>query len=196
MIAPIALLIVVVLYRVVLGIAGIHEMQWPHNFAPVAAVALCGAVYLPQRLALALPFTILLLSDIALNIAYHQRFFTWEILPHYAALALIGGMGLALRGKVRLPGLLGASLVGSLIFYVVTNTGSWLGNPVYAKTFAGWVQALTTGDGVPGHPSTWAFYRHTLISDMLFTLLFAGSLAFNAPAQVRPAGSRSAAPAQ
>lgn len=187
MIAPIVLLVVVVLYRIVLGIAGIHEMQWPHNFAPVAAVALCGAVYLPRRLALALPLAILFLSDIALNHAYHQPFFTLEIVPHYAALLLIGAMGLALRGKVRLPGLLCASFAGSLIFYLVTNTGSWLGNPVYAKTLAGWLQALTTGDGAPEHPSTWAFYRHTLVSDLLFTLLFAGSLAFSRGAQARPA---------
>jgi hypothetical protein len=173
MIAPFVLLVVVVAYRVILGVAGIHEMQWLHNFSPVAAVALCGAVYLPRRAALLLPTAILLISDVLLNLAYHQPFFTWDILPRYAAIGLIAGLGFALRGRVRLPGLLGASAIGSFLFYVITNTGSWLSDPVYARTAAGWLQALTIGDKVAGYPPTWVFYQHTLVSDLLFTLLFA-----------------------
>jgi hypothetical protein len=130
-------------------------------------------VYLPKRLAFVVPLAMLLFSDIALDCAYHQPFFSFEILPHYAALTLIAAMGFALRGKVRLPGLLGASFAGSIIFYLITNTGSWLADPVYAKTVGGWLQALTVGDGVSGHPSTLAFYRNTLASDLLFTLIFA-----------------------
>ncbi len=177
MIAPFVLLIFVVAYRIVLGISGMHEMQWLHNFSPIAAVALCGAVYLPRRVAIVLPMLGLLLSDIALNIAYHIPFFTLEIIPHYCALAMIAVLGFKLRGKVGLGGLLCASFAGSVLFYVLTNTGSWLSNPIYAKTFAGWVQALTVGDGAPEHPSTLAFYRHTLVSDLLFTLLFERSMA-------------------
>ena len=48
--------------------------------------------------------------------------------------------------KMRTPKIrIGASLLGSIAFYVITNTGDWLLEPLYAKTFAGWVQALTTG---------------------------------------------------
>jgi uncharacterized protein DUF6580 len=191
MIAPLALLLVVVLYRVVLGIIGSSDLHGLHNFEPVAAVALCGAIYLPRRLAFVVPLAILLASDLVLNLYhYHKPLFTLEIVPRYLALALIVAMGLALRGRVRLLGLLTASFAGSLIFYVITNTGSWLGEPAYAKTLGGWVQALTVG--LPGWPSTWWFYRHTLISDLLFTLLFVGCMALTrrrgdvfAPAQSR-----------
>lgn len=171
MIAPIVLLVVVVLYRVVLGIIGSGDMTWLHNFAPVAAVALCGGLFLPRRIAFALPLAMLFLSDLVLNLVhYHLPMLTWDIVPRYVAIALVVWLGFSLRGKVQLWGTLTASLVGSLFFYAISNTGSWLADPGYAKTFAGWVQALTVG--LPGYPPTIWFYRHTLVSDLLFTLLF------------------------
>ena len=176
MVAPLALLLIVVAYRVVLGIAGSSDLHGLHNFAPVAAVALCGAVFLSRRLAVVLPLAILFISDVVLNLVhYHKPLFTLEIIPRYLALLLIVMLGMRLRGRVRLPGLLAASFVGSIIFYMITNTGSWWTEPAYAKTFSGWIQALTVG--LPGWPSTWWFYRHTLLSDMLFTLLFVGCMA-------------------
>jgi hypothetical protein len=66
----------------------------------------------------------------------------------------------------------------------VTNTGSWLAEPVYAKTAAGWLQAMTVG--LPGFPPTWWFYRHTMISDLLFTAIFVACVRL---------GSRAEAPA-
>jgi hypothetical protein len=97
---------------------------------------------------------------------------------------LITSLGFALRGRVRFASLLVASFAGSLIFYVITNTGSWLAEPLYAKTAAGWVQALTVG--VPGWPSTWSFYRHTLFGDLIFTALFVGCMSLRAhPAEQR-----------
>jgi hypothetical protein len=171
MFAAIVLLVVVVLYRIVSGFAGSADYQWLHNFAPVAAVALCGAVYLPRRLAVVLPMAALLLSDLVLNLFhYHQPLLTVEIVPRYLALALICGLGFALRGRANLALLLGASAVGSVLFYVITNTGSWIYEPGYAKNAAGWLQAMTSG--LPGFPPTWVFYRHTLVSDLLFTGMF------------------------
>jgi hypothetical protein len=124
MIAPLALLLIVVAYRVVLGIAGSSDLHGLHNFAPVAAVALCGAVFLSRRLAVVLPLAILFISDVVLNLVhYHKPLFTLEIIPRYLALLLIVMLGCGLRGRVRLPGLLAASFVGSIIFYMITNTG-------------------------------------------------------------------------
>jgi hypothetical protein len=178
MFAALALLLIVVVYRIVSGFAGSADYQWLHNFAPVAAVALCGAAYLPRRAAIALPLAMLLISDIVLNVFhYHKPLLTIEIVPRYLALALISCLGLALRGRVNLLRLLACSAAGSVIFFVITNTGSWLYEPGYAKTGAGWLQALTTG--LPGYPPTWTFYRHTLASDLFFTLLFFGCMAFS-----------------
>ena len=68
-----------------------------------------------------------------------------------------------------------------MFFYFITNTASWLNDPAYAKTLAGWIQALTTG--LPNYPSTWEFFRNTLLSGGLFTGLFVGAMKLTAPAE-------------
>ena len=188
--AAIVLLLVVILYRIFFGIVGSADFGGLHNFSPIAAVALCGAVYLPRRLAVALPLVALLVSDAVLNLFhYHLPLLTFEIVPRYVALAIISGIGMTLRGRARLWPLLGASFVGSFIFFVITNTGSWIAAPEYAKTFAGWVQALTTG--IPGYPPTWWFYRQTLMGDLFFTGIFVGVMAWRTKAEraATPIGS-------
>jgi hypothetical protein len=186
MFAALLLLVVVVAYRILSGFVGIHDFHWMHNFAPVAAVALCGAVYLPRRIAAILPLAMLFISDLVLNLfCYHQPLFTFDILPRYVALGLISLLGFALRGRSNLLRLLGASVVGSVLFYVISNTGSWIYEPSYGKTAAGWLQAMTSG--LPGYPPTWWFYRYTLLSDVLFTLLFVACM--SVPTESRQAHS-------
>ena len=186
MFAALFLLVVVVAYRILSGFIGSNDFQWAHNFAPVAAVALCGAVYLPRRIAAVLPIVMLFISDLVLNLFhYHQPFLTFDILPRYVALALITTLGFALRGHASILRLLGASFVGSLVFYVITNTGSWLYQPEYAKTLAGWVQAMTTG--LPQYPSSLWFYRWTLLSDLFYTLLFAICMSVPFKGEAQPA---------
>jgi hypothetical protein len=175
MFAALFLLVVVVAYRIASGFLGSDNFQWMHNFAPLAAVALCGAVYLPRRVAAVLPMVMLFLSDVVLNLFhYHEPIFTFDILPRYVALALITLLGFALRGRASVLRLLGTSVAGSIVFFVITNTGSWFYQPLYPKTFAGWLQAMTTG--LPAYPSTWWFYRYTLLSDVFFTLVFAACM--------------------
>ena len=186
MFATYAVLLAVVIYRVALGMADSSDWSWIHNFSPIGAIALCGAVYLPRRTAWVLPIAMLLASDAALNLfRYHAPIFTLEIIPRYLALALITALGLRLRKSASggasgsaVMQLLAAGLVSSLIFYFVSNTASWISEPAYAKSLAGWVQAMTVG--LPGFPSTIYFYRQTFLSDLLFTALFVGCMAKNA----------------
>jgi hypothetical protein len=49
-----------------------------------------------------------------------------------------------------------------------------LGDVAYARTAAGWWQAMTVG--LPGFPPTLLFFRNSLVSDLLFTGLFAGAM--------------------
>lgn len=168
--AAVLLLTATIACRICTGIAGNH-IPWMQNFAPVAAIALCGAIYLPRKLALALPLAALLVSDVVLNIVhYHVPFVALEMGSRYVALAATVALGWSLRGHVRFATLIPASLAGSLLFYILTNTASWIDQPGYAKTSAGWLQALTTG--LPGYMPTWMFFRSTLASDLLFTVLF------------------------
>ena len=163
------LLAVVVLYRLCAGFQAVH-LLWLENFAPVAAVALCGGIYLPRRLAFIVPLGALFISDLFLNAHYGYPLLSIEMFSRYIALAATVALGFTLRNRPRLITVLPASLLGSLFFYILTNTSSWLTWPGYSRTFSGWLQALTTG--LPGYPPTWMFFRSTLLSDLLFTTLF------------------------
>ena len=189
MFAAVFLLLIVVAFRVVLGISQPHDGEWLRNFSPLAALALCGGIYFPRRIALALPLGALFVSDLILNASYGVPLFSGYILPRYMALGLVGVFGWMLRGNPRVPLVLGASVLGSAFFFFLTNTASWLAEPEYVKTLAGWTQAMTTG--LPNfHPTTLEFFRNTLVSDALFTALFLACMALehraHAPAPHAP----------
>lgn len=141
------------------------------NFSPLMAAALCGAVFIPGVIGLLLPVAALLLSDAALNVHYGAPLFSAQLLwtlPCYLMAVGVGWM-LRERGPALWPILVG-TLAASVIFYLVTNTGSWLGLAAYPQNFAGWIQAMTAG--LPGYPPTWTFLRNSLIGDLLFAGFF------------------------
>lgn len=144
------------------------------NFSPLMAAALCGAVFIPGWLGLVVPVVALLVSDAALNTHYGEPVISPQLLWTLPCYLIAVGIGWLLREqRDRRAGLwpiLGGTLLSSVIFYVVTNTGSWLGFSAYPQNLAGWLQALTTG--LPGYPPTWTFFRNSLIGDLLFAAFF------------------------
>ena len=175
MIVALSLLVLAIAWRLTIGMGHRHDFEWIHNFAPLSAIALCGARYLPRRLALALPLVALFITDLVLNAYYSASLLSVEMLARYVALALISAGGWALRRTPRAAATLGASLLGSALFFFLTNTASWITDPGYAKTLAGLGQSLTTG--LPGFPPTLTFFRHTLVSDLVFTAIFIAAMA-------------------
>jgi hypothetical protein len=153
----------------------------PFNFSAAYALAFCAGVYFPRRLAWWLPLGALAVSDLALNLYYflalHIDAFKATQLVSYLAYALIIWLGRCLNSRTSLLKLLGGGVLGSLLFYLITNTASWFFNPFqnseYTRNVAGWVIALTKGTA--GYPETWEFFRNTLLSGGLFTGLFAGA---------------------
>lgn len=93
---------------------------------------------------------------------------SWMLSP-LLAFALIIAWGKCFSQKATAPALLGGSLGGAGIFYLVTNTMSWLTDGQYAKSFAGLGQALWTG--LPGYAPTWTFFRNDALSTVLFTAI-------------------------
>lgn len=140
------------------------------NFSPLMASALCAAIFVPGWIGLLVPVAALVLSDALLNAHYGAPIISTQLLWTLPGYLVAVALGWSLRGRASLILVLGGTLASSLFFYVVTNTGSWLGLPAYPQTFAGWVQAMTTG--LPCYPATWTFFRNSLISDLLFAALF------------------------
>jgi hypothetical protein len=172
MIAGVILFAIAALYRLLPVFLGYGEVQpdWFINVSPMAAMILCGAALLPKRLALTVPFAALLGTDLILNAYYGHPLFNVEFLAKTLAFAAIAAFGWQMRSHSRTSLLIPAAIGGSLFFYLVTNTASWLSDPGYVKNIAGWTQAMTTG--LPQFQPTWMFYRNTFISDLVFTLLF------------------------
>lgn len=89
--------------------------------------------------------------------------------PALLSFALIAFWGSRFSSKSSAPSLLGGSLLGAAVFYLVTNTASWMASPVYAKTAAGFTQALTVGN--PAYAPTWTFFRNDALATLFFTAL-------------------------
>lgn len=190
MIVAISLLLAACVWRLLFGLqdtSALAEFAGWQNFSPMAAIALCGAAYLPKRLAVVLPVCALLVTDIVLNA--HYGFPTWSMwtLPRYACYAAIAAYGWTLRDRASWAHLIPSSIGASLVFYIVSNTFSWIADPNYVKNLAGWWQALTVG--TPGHAPTWMFYVNTFVSDVGFTSLFVACMQAAKPHQDGPSGS-------
>lgn len=161
--------------------------EWLENFSAAYAIAFCAGVYFPKNLRWVLPLGTLLVLDVALNIYYSRNSEgTFHIISFYTAAKLAAFAGIIWLGTRFKPGnswfkLLGGGLLGALLFYLLTNTASWLFDPGYPKTLPGLIQALTTG--LPGFPPTWLFLKNTLLGGGLFTGLFAGAMKLSEAAE-------------
>ncbi len=173
-VVAVVLLAVAVAYRLIVGLLG-QDAGWLPNFSPLAAIALCGAIYFPKRTAFVLPLVALFVSDLILNAHYGVSLASDGMLTRYVALGVVSALGLLIRSNPRFASVMLASLAGSAFFYVLTNTGSWFAAPEYAKTFGGWIQSLTVG--LPGYPPTWVFFRNAVVGDLFFSAVFVASMA-------------------
>ena len=135
----------------------------PHvpNVAPVGAIALFAGMYLPRRLAFALPLCAMLISDMVIG------FYELPImLCVYAGFFLMTGIGLFLKTRKSLPFLIVGTLAGSLVFYVVTNAAVWAFSSMYPHTLGGLMASYIAA--IP-------FFRNSVIGDLFYTGLLVGS---------------------
>lgn len=186
MIPAFLLVLAAIAYRIATGLFIHSGATWLSNFAPMAAIALCCAVYFPPKMKFALPLVALFISDAVLNYHYSASLLDAHIIGRYLALILIGCFGVLLQNRPSLKTLLPATVGASVVFYLITNVFSWLSDPGYVKNYAGLVQALTVG--LPQYSSTpsWMFFRNSLLSDLFFTLLFVMCLSFSRDTEAAP----------
>jgi hypothetical protein len=173
MIPALILTLSAVAYRIAAGLL-IHSgtALWLSNFAPIAAIALCGAAYFPRKFKFSVPLGALFVSDLILNYIYGAPLLQAQMVGHYVAFFVVGLIGVAIQNRASLKTLLPASILGSTIFYLIVNTFSWLSDPGYGKNLAGLIQAQTVGLPQYSATPTWMFFRNTLLSDLFFTFLF------------------------
>jgi hypothetical protein len=169
MLTALVMIILAAGYRMV----AVHEPAMS-NFAPLMALTFCGGVYFRDRRLWLVPFAALVLSDLYIDHYYATQYgYHWSLGgAGIRALCFIVALGLGrlVSQQKTWLNLFSGTLGGAVFFYLVTNTHSWWMDLGYAKTAAGWWQAMTVGH--PEYPPTLLFFRNSLASDFLFVAAF------------------------
>lgn len=134
---------------VILAVGSRLIAPWP-NFTAMTAVAVTGGMLFGKRyLGILLPIVALFISDLIINntlYAYLGNHWLTEGAGWlYGSYLLIALLGTAKVVKSKYSFLFGAGLVGTLLFYLLTNFGAWLGNPMYPQSLVGLLESYTMG---------------------------------------------------
>ncbi|MCO5249013.1 MAG: hypothetical protein M9887_08710 [Chitinophagales bacterium] len=149
----------------------------PHfpNFSPLGAIGLFGvASFAKKWQAFLIPIVATWLSDLFINnIIYAQYFegFAWfysGFYWQYLSYLLIIIAGVFIFKKVNTQRVLSASLVASLIFFIVSNFGVWAGGLLYPKTMEGLVACYVAA--LP-------YLQGTFMGDLFYTTVLIGGFA-------------------
>jgi len=136
----------------------------PANFAPIAALALFGGLYLPKKWSIVLPMAVMLASDLFIG------FYTWQImLSVYLSFALMVGVGLLVRNNKKFHTVLGGTLAGSIIFFILTNASVWAFGTMYTHDFSGLISS---------YYAALPFFRNSLLGDLFYTAILVGGYEF------------------
>ncbi len=119
------------LFLLIVAAAISRLLPHPPNFSPIEAIALFGGAYFMKRhWAVIAPLAAMFVSDLVLGLVhggiYFEHFINAHFLAVYACIALSAVLGFGLRGRVRSMRVLGYSLAGSLLFFLLTNLAVWL----------------------------------------------------------------------
>ena len=135
----------------------------PSNFTPILAVGVFAGFYFRNFiLSLFIVISAMFISDLVIGL-HSTMIFT------YSSLILAVAIGLLIK-KFNFKAILLSGLSSSVIFFVVTNFGSWLTIEIYEKNFSGLLHSYFMG--IP-------FFHNTLISTLIYLVVFKLLLEFS-----------------
>ncbi len=150
---------ILILAMIVLA-AVVRLAPHPWNFTPVGAIALfSGAMVRDRRVAFLFPLLVMFATDLIIG-------FNKLSLLVYASFLLSVLIGRLLNQKRNLPRTAGATLLGSIQFFLITNFGVWAFLNTYPRTLAGLAACY-----LAGIPLFW----NTLAGDAFYATLLFGS---------------------
>lgn len=147
------------------------------NCSPLIALLFCGAAFWKSnRWLLPTTFGIWLISSPIVSSIHGYPTFNAETLVALCSFGLVAAIGYKFQAQTFFKLIIG-TILGSIAFYLITNTASFLSDQVYAKTLDGYIQCMWTGSPAPTHGTpTWVFFRNSLIANTLGTCLFLAAL--------------------
>ena len=145
----------------ILVAAALRLVPHPPNFTPIGAMALFSGAYLGRRgvIAFAAPLGALFLSDLVLGFYRGMPTVYFSV----ALVVIIGWLSLQRVSMLRVGA---AAVVSSVLFFAITNFGTWLFSGFYPRTLAGLEACYVAA--IP-------FFQNTVAGDLFYAaLLFGG----------------------
>lgn len=137
-----------------------HSLGIAIGFSPIMALSIFGGTYIKdKKLSYILPLGLMLFTDIFIGL--HSTM--WAV---YGSIALGVLLGNFLSRKVTAPKIVGASLISSVIFFIITNFAVWMQFDMYPHTWDGLAACYIAA--IP-------FFRAALIGDLLWSAVLFGS---------------------
>ena len=150
--------IIALLSAIVLA-AALRLVPHPPNFTPIGAMALFSGAYLGRKgLAFVAPLAAMLLSDAVLG------FYNGFLVTYVAvgAIVLLGSLTLSRVSPLRIGG---AAVASSVLFFLVSNFGTWALSGMYQHSAAGLAACYVAA--IP-------FFQNTLAGDLFYAMLLFG----------------------
>ena len=135
----------------------------PSNFTPILAVGVFAGFYF-RNFILSLFIVIISMFIGDLVIGFHNT-----MIFTYSSLILAVAIGLLIK-KFNFKEIIFSGLSSSVVFFIVTNFGSWLTLEMYEKNFSGLLQSYFMA--VP-------FFHNTLISTLIYLIILKLLLEFS-----------------
>jgi len=127
----------------------------PPNFTSLGAIALFGGAFIyDKKIAFTMPVFIMILSDFMLG--YNMS------LSVYLSFVIMVFIGLYLQKKQNSLRIINAALIGSLVFFFITNFSVFITSSLYPKSIIGLVECYTLA--VP-------FFINTLVGNITYSLI-------------------------
>jgi hypothetical protein len=131
----------------------------PWNFSPVFGALLFGGARIRFRDAVWFPVAVLAATDYIFTTVLYARPMNvthWFVWASYAAMAITGRM---LAKRVTARRFAAASLIGTTLFYLISNFGVWVGYATYPPTWPGLLACYIAG--LP-------LYRNSVFATLVF----------------------------
>ena len=123
----------------------------PWNFTPILSIALLTGAYFKNKLSFLIPCIIIIISDLYIG-DFNMAFWV------YSSYLIIFIFGKKFISDISYRNIFFSSFLGSLIFFIITNFGTWLIG--YPKTMTGFISCFTLA--LP-------FYKNTLLSSLFYS---------------------------
>ena len=151
--------IYILIFAFTLLSACLRLLPHPYHFTPIGALALLSASQIRHKVyAFFPPILAMMITDIFYG--FHSTLFF--VYAGFLLTVVVGFVLTSSRGILKLGG---ASLAGSIVFYLISNLGVWWATPLYPSSTFGLMECYIAA--IP-------FFHWSLLGNLFYTFVFFG----------------------